>query len=1169
TWIYPGDEIWAGHLPLEVDGEATESGTRVVLQLVKGHATEDGDRRWMGLDLPHWSLGEPTEPAAGWLASWRSAVTSGERWSFWSRESQFHVPFMPLAEFQLPDVRTEYEQEQILQAFIDHELLCYDNEARSLWWNLDTGVGCDRQSPVPAPPAKLYRRAEEWAYLPGIQAFLARETRRLSSLPEQTPGPGSLAFVYDWVYRVPTEGPSAGSLDTRDLQPFPERLLGVRTDSTRTRPSTRSAQSVRSGHCRMARSSRFARHAPVSVAQGSTSAYLEALHDHGRIQAGMRFLLTGTRVSDDAPAGTLCIEPGKVTNNVGRGASTLSLGSLVVSSEGSTLQWSAEPRATPKTGTCAMFTGGAGKLTVEAVTGTIQVHDRWLGQIIEVTEGRSHTASHGSRIELSGLQLRVVAPSAPDRAAFSTLTETGSVDRWYPFGSDLSPVLGYGAYSGGLEGSGEDTLWEHARERWEETCSPQEDPEQWAQEQGIELTLLGDLQRILASELASVTASCSTGDQTCPRRAGGEQGWGEATTASAVLIDSITGDLLAVANAPSFEPNDDDQVSRFLDDVRRHGDGGSVGRTLQNRAFLRARHAGSTYKLATAYALAREGLLDETSGSSFPAQCSDWGGTDQGTFTVYQPSEAEPPDPWTLQPARRGEALAPGTPTISSDCETNSSVDLNAGRGFLAAFQYSRNPYFAVAPLALLPGSGISYGRAVHRSRQTRWTGSNPLRLGGREAPGLWQWTDHHLGATLDPAFDPGQDLKNLSTNAFLRTLVELGHRYFYRAYGGRGLSTQGFDGVGDTSWPTSQVDAGGEASRRWLPGLRVGTGYRYPDIRGPELYSIDGRGTLDWSDLSFNRDGRRTGGDLLCPHSTSHVNNDGNHVTHCEPLGRELLREYWKQAYGFGGVQASALSLAVMTTPVVRTHANAVAPNLVRTPTQPGSTGDRAMTTSSILGTRSREVQDRQSLLQEAMRSVIQSGTGRNFFNGTYGDVDSRALRARLGGKTGTYDVGLLQPAHSDMTPETQSALDRLWRHACGVREATGGGQEWLDRADLARLSAEAETLGADIPLQTSLAQLWANPERGPRGFAGSAQSCDTLNPGRARTAQSWTEQWPQEVDEGEASAWTCDLGDGEPYRCSWLDLLVETFAPAGTESTNRAGSSMLVVVLGEAGRD
>ncbi|MDQ6825836.1 MAG: penicillin-binding protein 2 [Candidatus Eremiobacteraeota bacterium] len=76
-----------------------------------------------------------------------------------------------------------------------------------------------------------------------------------------------------------------------------------------------------------------------------------------------------------------------------------------------------------------------------------------------------------------------------------------------------------------------------------------------------------------------------------------------ARSGSAVIMDPYTGEILALANVPDYEPN---SYARFSDDARR------------NRAVMDAYEPGSTFKLITAAAALESGKMRPT--TRFPAR---------------------------------------------------------------------------------------------------------------------------------------------------------------------------------------------------------------------------------------------------------------------------------------------------------------------------------------------------------------------------------------------------------------------------------------------------------------------------------------------------------------------------------------------------------------------
>ena len=995
--------------------------------------------------------------------------------------------------FHLPDHRLEYEQEEALQTFIDHELLCLSGDGLSgdgLTWNLQTGRGCDGAA-IPAPPARTYRHAELWAYLPGVQRFLEREERRLDEVARGHVSAGGMAFVYDWVYQADTPDEVA----PRDLRRVPVRLLGVRPDATRNTPSLQSTLPPGSDTCRLAEVRAGSRHAPIDLAPGSTSPFLITVGDlplagDRVLRGGTRLLLTGA----GPDLGEICVTESRrgpkgaepLALGGQQAAGITSLGRLTLGAGFADWQASLSDPG-PDAAMCVRFMQGEDGVEIvpRGEVGRVEVAGR-------PADGAATLLIDEATVQIvvGEMRLDLVAalPATRDRAASSAVDERGRVVRTYHFGRDLSPVIGFGAYAGGIEGAGEDAaLWGQARARWRDSCKAADD----RADQGVQLTLRGDLQRIVASELATVTAACRAGLAPCGGGESDSEWWREQVTASAVLMEASTGDLLAVANDPAFEPNDDQTIADLLAEIRG-GQAEGLSRGLVNRAFLRNRHAGSTYKLATSYAMAREGLLDRSSGRSGGAACR--------RFAIYQAQETES-GAWGLSPTDSPLSLG-----VSSACKTKQPVDLgDPATGFPRAFRWSHNPYFVLAPLALIDGSGVRYGQTI-RKASDRWKEENPI---GRRT-GLWAGSGF-IGGTLAPDFELETALADPETNPFLAVMVALGHRYLYPQAEPRRViwHTQNVDGVGATRYPTT-------GPSRWLPGLKVAHGFRYPSFRGPESYSMDGRARRLLSlDIHV--------GDHTEPRPTL--------------IQTERLREYWKLSYGFGGVEASALSLAVLATPAARDDAEVIAPNLVASPTIVPDEGPRVLS-EGLLGDAAKSPA-RRDVLRSAMYEVLRSGTASGIFNGS-------PVRNRVGGKTGTFAIDVVHPALEGDTREERVRLERTLRRlmavGCGVRGLEMTAEDWgrVD-AEITRVSGRRK--GVDEPLVRAGLSAAAAEVLEP-GWGASADVCVTYNyqPGRLGLSRTLP-------------------GEGSLDGGIWLDALMAYFPPQATDTSKMEGSSFIGV--------
>lgn len=1013
------DRLWVGHVPLRV---RTEDGLVLLSVPEDEWTTAGGDRRWMAMELPSWPLA-------------KDDAHDEARHVFWSREALFHTPPNPLAfHTNMAAMRVEYEQEEKLQAFIDEELLCLAASGRSLVWNLETGKGCDG-SDIPAPPAALWREAELSAYQPGVRRILDGATESLAGLPERTPDPAGMVFVFDWGFEQDAIGA---------LVRVPTRLLGVRPGSTRNGPPDPIEAIGGDDACAVARSGRG--RPPIDALHGSTSAFLEVVED-GALARGTVLLLPGSRREVNGPLGSVCAWTGaKPPAGVGKldpSASgkvralpeAYSLGTLHVRKDakgGVVAYGGPAPEADlpdGADGACATVFRGASGWTVVTDGDPNQVR---IGETL--AEGGNIPLVDGARVRIGPatdpVELVFHASTTPDHLAFDAVT-VGHVERSYPFGSLASPVVGYGPLAGGIEGAGTNDLWDAAEKGWAKDACDKD-----AGEGGIELTLRGDLQRIVASELAAIGTACAAGDPRCSPK-------GDAVRASAVLLDANSGAVLAVGNWPAFDPRDAEVVEGLRRQLRLAGPSGSIQvPELENEAFLRSKNAGSAYKLGTSYVLARTGRLGPSTATPAAFACT--------RFTWYAPragvDEAGPP------------LLAPGfTPdgARSQPCGHSAVVLSDATAGYHDAFRKSINLYFGLAPFAVLETSGIAYAAPKHVSA-LKDPLENPL---GRK-PGLWSW-DHEgradLGLVLDRDFDVTRDLG--VNNAFLDMLIATGHRFHYPKVGGGVVYTQRDAGVGDRTYPTAQ--------NPWLPGLRVGGGFRYPSLVGPEAYAVEG--VPGWSER-----------DLVL-----RVMDGAASRSVAFKVGTSSIREYSRLGYGMGGVEASALSLAVLASPMARADGSVVAPDLIVAPAQ--ATPGRLVTKGLLEG-------DGRPEIERAMRAVVNEpgSTAHGFF--------PEDVAARIGGKTGTFEIARMTSDLKFTDAKSWASIETVVRYACDVRGVEPKADDWKRFAGAVdkRSGRHRARLDQRPYVKQGLAELVATPPE--RGFGASAERCVDigLRPGR-----------------------------------------------------------------------
>ena len=887
------DRLWAGQVPFVVLQRRVERGVAFVEFRVPraGVDTKDwlltaGDRRWMSLELPRWPLAQLTESNVAW------EVDGAEAFTFLSRELQFSTSTNPLKwNIHLSDQRIEWEQEEQLQGLIDHELLCLDStftgetegEAHLPFpirfaWNLETGRGCDGES-VPAAPLRLHRLATQWAHHRATNERLQYTLSQMHQLPDQVPNPADLGFVFDWTHL-------ANAND--EMAIVPTRLIGVRPLSTRNGPrATSSLPEIREGVlCDLAKSGWG--HPPISVTRGSTSGFLRVVRSTGRIQPGMRLLLVtdessvclGTTIPDREP--------------VRADAGSAILGHFGVSRADQ--RWAPNTPVKNDGTTCALFT----RTDADSSPPAWEVHRDGRGNILIETTGEQggseanlgpgdpKTLTHGDRLRLTAggqeLVLDVVLEDSPDLIAYSEATDDAVIRR-YPFGEDLAGVLGVkGVVWGGLESHLDRSLWDEAQQAWEDSCG--ETP---VEQQGIDLTLRGDIQRIVYSELAAAHTRRSREGLHARDPSTNRPVAQDTLRIQAVLLDAHSGDLLAVANAPSFDPNAIEELREEQDRLKKRDGRWQAPPEFDNQAFRRNKNIGSVYKLATSYAMARAGMLEDDETPASTISCDRQG---------FHEASVDDDGDLVLAPEQVGKIrLNETTQCASNEGGTRRYPVGSPGAGFLTSFRDSVNPYFAMGAMTLAPASGITWDitpSITVAAPHVHIRDAGPKRI-------------HDF--IFSPDFSIEDDLA--TGNRFFGSLVALGHRYHY----GTQLRTQSVDAVNETEFPT-------RGASRWLPGVRSG-GFVYPSVTGPELYGLSASERRDLELIT------RRG-----------VDDNVHHVT----AGVEHIASYAKISYGFGGVESNALALAVIGSPMI--DGNVVSPSIVRDPSSEG----RALTSPDFL---------------------------------------------------------------------------------------------------------------------------------------------------------------------------------------------------------------------------
>ncbi|MCP4805896.1 MAG: hypothetical protein GY913_03645 [Proteobacteria bacterium] len=922
--IADGDRVWAGHVPFLVQQLRRDELGMSWVELRVPRAGVDsqdwqraaGDRRWMSLELPSWPLARLAETDEGWERDGEASF------SFHSREQQFSTSPLPWAwDMHLTDQRIEWQEEEQLQSLIDHELLCmassFDggelapNEPFPVRfvWNLETGRGCDGER-IAAAPLTLHRLATEWAHDRARNEQLASSARQLAQLPDQVPNPAELAFVFDWT-RI------AGTAD--ELAIVPTRLLGVRPLSTRNGPRAEpDLPSIEDG-CDLAESG-FAR-PPISVRKGTASPYLRVVESDTAVPVGARLLLA-------SDSGSICVGNTVPDRTKLLGAGVAALGHVGLSKKD--FQFDAAAPVQHDATTCMVLSqqDGVWTATKDGTAPLLLERATELGVTeTNVGAGSLQALQHQDRLWLSGGDHRVVlsfeAPPAPDVIAFSEATDD-AIERRYPYGRDLAAVLGvHGVIWGGLESFLEPSLWAEAEEAWQDSCG-----EETGEVAGVELTLSGDMQRIVYSELAAMHDAKAAGGLVAYD--GTKRIEHDILRMQAVLLDSRTGDVLAVANTPGFDPNAKDALRREQDALKQRDGKWQAPPEYDNQAFRRNKQIGSVYKLVTSYGLARSNLLDVTPPN---ARCFRIG---------FRESE-------------RNDDATDLVPELRPRVRTDESLRCSAGEGtggygfdpspqqpdhFEYAFKNSSNPFFSLGAMALAPRAGLLYSAAP--STEVSAPGIMTRHVDLANIRGVPVSRTIHEWVTRSD-FSTGDDLG--TANGFLEALILTGHRYHY----GYSLRTQTVDSIGTTTFPTS-------AEMRWLPGVRQ-PGFRYPSVTGPELYGVDRRE-------------RRT-----LALSTRRGVDENTYTLQDTPV--EPLASYAKLAYGMGGLESNALALAVIGSAAV--DGSVVSPDVV----VGASEEERRVFTESLL------TQAQRRRIEQVMKETVKSGTGGDYFLTRLGDWD------------------------------------------------------------------------------------------------------------------------------------------------------------------------------------
>jgi cell division protein FtsI/penicillin-binding protein 2 len=725
--LLDGDTLWLGYVPFRVHAVTNGKVTlRVVLrEHDRSWRTIGGERAWQGLELPSWPLGQ------------RDAVTGGAGDTFVSEGARF-------GHGHLTEERYEPEQEEQLQLLVDHELLCLDRPAGSphavVVWRQPSDPGCvdyglavpQRGRRAPATVAAL-RAYEQVQSEDRFGELLTESMRNLRERVWET-DPTSNLFVFDSRYAV-RPGTAAGMFD---LERAPVALLGVRPriTTTRIRPPKES----------------FPRE--LAFSSRSTSPALDLEHAPG--DPGM-LLLLAERTVPPVPM-VIC-----TTSAVGAlqgplRPMILALGRVSLRPDG--IWW---------TNATAAAAGGDDCVELTRDGATIKARSRG-GVVVTRTPAESTSElpigttavrlTAGDRVRIGTYRFRYTIAS--DVAAF-TLQQGGG--RVYPFGADAVTLLGIGSISSGVEGAMSLELrTEIARENRRRQAAALPIP-------AIELTIDGDMQRALSRELAAAFEEIS-GSQP----AAGER-------AAAVVLDAETGGVLAVANAPGFDPWQSPQHEALLLQAMRGevSDDNEFRSRIQNWAFLRHLAIGSTMKVATSIAMQREGLPLSSANNTAGEDCN--------TLLKIHLAGRRRTDDFSC--THHNPVLRQGAPDPQH---------------WLPAFYGSCNVYFGGSTAMLVP----TLGGSIFRS--------------GPEAT---------IPTTFDPARSlaphevTGRGQPNIG-NGFYETLLLLGHRFdFGDEQTARPQRVKRYRSI---EYPTT--------ADPWLSGLEVEAAFAYPTVPAPERYT-------------------------------------------------------------------------------------------------------------------------------------------------------------------------------------------------------------------------------------------------------------------------------------------------------------------------------------------
>lgn len=725
------DVLWLGYVPFRITSDNGKITLRVVItEGRESWRTMGGERQWQGLELPSWNLTtrDPGIPAGTDL--------------FYPEAARF-------SKGHLSAERYEPEQEEQLQQLVDHELLCLESasgsirDARVVWRPphdpgcIDYGLTTPLRTHRMPPPDTVLRTYQQ---VQSEDRFGELMTQSADNLRDRVweIDPTSNLFVFDFGYTATPPG----STGVSDLERIPTALLGVRPKITIARLRKPEATFRR----------------PIAFRASSTS---PALDLEGAGPRRLLLLLANPVGQSGASAPMhVCMSPtgGTLQDPV---PGSIAMGNVAL--QGNGVWWTAA--GTTVGNDCVELIRRAGNVTARSLGG-VAVTRRPRNGSADVAIGAVATPLvDGDGVRIGAMRFRYKA--ANDLAALS-LRSGGRV---YPFGADAVTLLGIGSVSNGIEGAMTIDM------RTELNRDAQRRRRAGQPEQPLRLTIDGDMQRVVSRELNEAFAQQAPAS--APPRG---------LRAAAVVLDADTGGVLAVANAPRFDPWDtvDPTDSELLMSAMRGQvtDDNTFRSRIQNWAFLRHLAVGSTMKVATSIAMQRDGIRLSDQNNAGGEGCHH-------LLTIRLAGGRRVDD---FKCTHDNPVLQDGAPSPAY---------------WLPAFYGSCNVYFGGAAAMLVPELGTSI------------FSTGPV-------------------ATIPLSFDPvalrPRDIEPVNRaggNGFFETLLLLGYRFDFRD--ARNAPPQHVKKYRDLQYPT--------IGEPWLAGLEVENAFAYPTVPAPELFTNTFRG--------------------------------------------------------------------------------------------------------------------------------------------------------------------------------------------------------------------------------------------------------------------------------------------------------------------------------------